>query len=343
MKKAVFFTLCLLFLFCLVLPAFAQVSYAEIFDVGGDAGKLTARFINMNTDTGDKSGDATVLTSPDGKVMLIDAGDPAAAGQVVAALQAMGITHIDYLVASHPHVDHIGGFPDVMRAFAIGQVMTSTVVYPTAHYDAYMAEIDAQSLPHIYLSEGDVFSFGEDVTVEVLWPDSEIEYYDGYPQSSTQFINNLSLALKFTYGESTLLFCGDLYAGAEREMVKKYGELLDCDVLKANHHGDRTSSCKPFRDAVSPQITVMISDILSDLNIYQKWIKGGSEVYITHYHGNVRVSTGGDGNYEVLTKRNGHTSASRYPACSSGGCFNPMAIEEESDYPCFPRHRWTPF
>ena len=302
MKKAISWTLCFLFLFCLVLPAFAQGSYEEIFDVSGDAGRLTARFINMNTDTGDKTGDATVLTSPDGKVMLIDAGDPAAAGQVVAALKAMGISHIDYLVASHPHVDHIGGFPDVMRAFTIGQVMTSAVVYPTVYYEAYMAEIDALGLRHTYLSEGDIFRFGKDVTVEVFWPDSEIEYYDGYPQSSTQFINNLSLTLKFTYGESTFLFGGDLYAGAERELVAKYGELLDSDVLKANHHGDRTSSCKPFREAVSPQITVMISDILSDLNTYQKWIKSGAAVYITHYHGNVRVSTGGDGNYEVLSE-----------------------------------------
>ena len=303
MKRLLSCTLCFLILLCLVLPACAQGSYAEVFDTSGDAGKLTARFINMNTDTGDKSGDATVLTSPDGKVMLIDAGDPAAADQVVAALRAMGVTRIDYLVASHPHVDHIGGFPAVMQAFEIGQVMTSYVVYPTVYYDAYMAQIDAQGLEHVYLSRGDVFTFDNDVTVEVLWPGSEIEYYDGYPQSSTQFINNNSLAMKFTFGESTMLFSGDLYAGAERELVALYGDLLDCGVLKANHHGDSTSSCKPFREAVSAEITVMISDILSDLNIYKKFVKGGSAVYITHYNGDIRISTGGDGNYQALIEQ----------------------------------------
>ena len=303
MKKLFGVTLCFLILFFLILPVSAQGSYAEVFDTSGDADKLTARFINMNIDTGDKSGDAAVLTSPDGKVMLIDTGDPAAAGQVVAALEAMGITHIDYLVASHPHVDHIGGFPDVMRAFSIGQVMTSVLVYPTSYYDAYMAEIETQNLDHIYLSEGDTFPFGDEVTVEVFWPGSEIEYYEGYPQSSTQFVNNLSLVLKFTYEDSTMLFAGDLYSAAERELVAKYGEALQSDVLKANHHGDRTSSSKPFREAVSPQITVMISDILSDLNTYQKFIKDGSAVYITHYNGDVRVSTDGDGTYQVLTEQ----------------------------------------
>lgn len=303
MKKLLSVTLCFLILFFPLFPAAAQGSYAEVFFTGDDAGKLTARFINMNTDTGDKSGDAAVLTSPDGKVMLIDAGDPAAAGQVVAALKKMGIAHIDYLVASHPHVDHIGGFPAVMQAFSIGQVMTSVLVYPTAYYDAYMAEIEAQSLEHIYLSEGDRFPFGDEVTVEVFWPGDEIEYYDGYPQSSTQFVNNLSLVLKFTYGASTMLFAGDLYSAAERELAAKYGQALNSDVLKANHHGDRTSSSKPFREAVSPQITVMISDILSDLNTYRKFIKDGSAVYITHYNGNVRVSTAGDGSYQVLTEQ----------------------------------------
>jgi competence protein ComEC len=303
MKKIISYTLCFVILFCLALPALAQDVIADVFDTSGDAGLLTARFLDMITETGDKSGDATILTSPDGKVMLIDAGDPGAAGQVVAALQAMGVTRIDYLIASHPHIDHIGGFPAVMQAFEIGEVMTSYVEYPTQYYDAYMAEIAAQNLAHVYLSEGDTFRFGDNVLVEVLWPGSEIEYYDGYPQSSTQFINNHSLVLKFTYGESTLLFAGDLYSTAERELVAKYGDKLDSDVLKANHHGDKTSSSKPFREAVSAQIVVMISDILSDLNTYKKFIKDGSDVYITHYNGDVRVSTAGDGHYQVLPEQ----------------------------------------
>lgn len=307
MKRVWIGSLCFLFLICLVCPAYALATYAEVFDTSGDAGKLTARYINMTTDTGDKSGDATILTSPDGKTMLIDAGDPAADGQVVAALRAMGVTRIDYLVASHPHVDHIGGFPAVMRAFEIGQVMTSFLEYPTVYYDAYMIEIRDQGLDHIYLSQGDVFSFGAYVTVEVFWPGSEIEYYDGYPQSSTQFINNHSLLLKLTYGESSMLFGGDLYTGAEREIVKLYGDRIDCDVLKAHHHGDQTSSCKPFREAVSPLITVIISDTLTDLNIYQKFRRGGSDVYITHFNGNVRVATGGDGTYQVLTEQDWET------------------------------------
>ncbi|MBE0600412.1 MAG: MBL fold metallo-hydrolase [Firmicutes bacterium] len=300
MKKIISGTLCFLALVCLVSLVYAQGSYAEIFDTSSDAGNLTARFLQLNTTTGDKSGDATILTSPDGKVMLIDAGDPAAGGQAVTALKAMGITRIDYLVASHPHVDHIGSFPAVMQAFEIGQVMTSYVEYPTPYYDAYMAEIAYRGLEHVYLAQGDAFSFGDSVTVEVFWPNSEIEYYDGYPQSSTQFINNNSLLMKFTYRDSTMLFGGDLYTAVEREIVSLYGDALDCDVLKANHHGDRTSSSKPFREAVSPQITVMISDTLSDLNTYQKLQKICS-VFITHYHGDVKVWTNGDGTYQVLT------------------------------------------
>jgi len=300
MKKLLSGALCFLLLICLTAAVCAQDRYQEVFDTGGDAGLLTVRFLDMITETGDKSGDAAILTSPDGMVMLLDAGDPGAADQVVAALRAMGVTRIDYLVASHPHVDHVGGFPAVMEAFDIGQVMTSYVEYPTTYYDAYMAEIEAQGLTHIYLSEGDAFSFGGEVTVEVLWPGSDIAYYDGYPEASTQFVNNLSLVLKFTYGESTMLFCGDLYSAAERELVTLYGDRLDCDVLKADHHGSATSNCKTFRDAVSPQITVMIADTLEDLNIFKKYQRIG-DVYITHFNGDVKVSTSGDGTYQTLT------------------------------------------
>lgn len=300
MKKLLACTLCFVLLLFLALPACAQDRTAQVLDTTADAGSLTARFLRLETDTGDKSGDATVLTSPDGKVMLIDAGDPGAGGQVVAALQAMGITRIDYLVASHPHVDHVGGFPAVMAAFEIGQVMTSYVEYPSVYYEAYMAELVARGIALVRLSRGDTFSFGEYVTAEVLWPGSEIEYYDGYPDSSTQFINNLSLAIKLSYGESTLLFCGDLYTAAERELVSLYGDTLDCDVLKANHHGAATSSCKAFRDAVSPQITVMLADTLEDLNIFQKFRKI-SDVYITNFNGDVKVWTSGDGAFQVLT------------------------------------------
>ncbi|HML47270.1 MAG TPA: MBL fold metallo-hydrolase [Clostridia bacterium] len=282
----------------------SDARHDQVFDASQDAGRLTARFLYLLSPDGEKSGDATILTSPDGKVMLLDAGEPGCADQVIAALQALGVSRIDYLVASHPHVDHVGGFAEVLRTFPVGAVYTSFVEYPTAPVAAYLAEIQRQGIPHIRLAQGDTFAFGDQVTVEVFHPSAEIEYYEGYPDNSTQFVNDLSLVLRFAYGDSSMLFGGDVYATME-QIADKYGERLQSDVFKVGHHGAATSSSKPYREAISPKIAVMISDTLSDLGIYQKYRKMDSDVYITYFDGSVRVSTAGDGAYDVLTKGTG--------------------------------------
>ena len=235
--------------------------------------------------------------------MVLDAGEPECADQMVAALNALGVTRIDYLVASHPHIDHIGGFARILQTFPVGAVYTSFVEYPTASVSAYVAELQRQGVPHIRLAEGDTFAFGDQVTVEVFHPGADIAYYEGYPDNSTQFVNDLSLLLRFVYGQSSMLFGGDLYTTMERQLAETYGERLQSDVFKVGHHGAATSSSKPYREAISPQIAVMISHTLSDLGIYQKYRKMGTDVYITYFDGNVRVSTAGDGTYDVLTEK----------------------------------------
>ena len=87
------------------------------------------------------------------------------------------------------------------------QVYTSELEYPTSHYRNYMEVLERTNTPQIILAEGDSFQFGEHVLVEVLHPPKDIEYYQGYPEGSTQFINNRSLVLKLTYQDSTFQMC----------------------------------------------------------------------------------------------------------------------------------------
>lgn len=276
--------------------------YDQIFDASQDPGRLTARFLKLTTRSDEKSGDSTILTSPDGKVMIIDAGNPSTYVDVDRALKALGITRIDYLVASHPHVDHIGSFAQLIRNYEVGAVYTSEVVYPTSHYKNYMAAIEETNTPHIILKDGDSFMFGEHVLVEVLHPLPGVEYYDGYPNSSTQFINNLSVVMKLTFNESTFLFAGDLYTDGERNVVERHGERLRADILKVPHHGDSTSSSKRFREAVQAKVGVMMHDAIADLNVYKKYRREETMVYISSIDGSVLVSTAGDGEYTVMTQ-----------------------------------------
>lgn len=300
-RKIALMVLALVLVFSAVVWADQPVDrYDQIFDASEDAGRLTARFIQLTTRSDDKSGDATILTSPDGKVMIIDAGNPSTFIDIDNALKALGITKIDYLVASHPHVDHIGSFAQLIYAYEIGAVYTTELEYPTSHYRNYMAAIQETETPHIILAEGDTFMFGDHVLVEVFHPAPGIEYYEGYPEGSTQFINNLSLLMKLTYGDSSFLFTGDLYTAAEREIAARYGDRLSAGVLKVPHHGASTSSSRPFRDAVGAEIAVMMHDAIADLRIYRNYSNSGTDTYITSVDGSVLVSTAGDGEYTVI-------------------------------------------
>jgi competence protein ComEC len=280
--------------------------YDRIFDPSQDAGRLTVRFIKLITRSDersdDKSGDCAIITSPDGKVMLIDAGSPSAFIDVDTALKALGITRIDYLVASHSHVDHIGNFAQLINTYKIGAVYTSELVYPDSYYQNYMAAIEPTKTPHITLAAGDTFKFGANVLVEVFHPAPGIVYYKGYPAQSTQFINNLSLVLKITYEKSSFLFGGDLYISGEQEVVARYGDRLHADVFKVGHHGAATSSSKSYRKAIGAKIAVMMHDAVADLNVYRMYRRDGAATYITSIDGCVSVSTAGDGKYTVITQ-----------------------------------------
>ncbi len=288
----------------------AESRYDAVFDVSSDAGRLTMRFIWLGpTVAKDKPGDCTILISPDGKVMVLDAGHPESAQYVIDALDKMGITRIDYLVASHPHIDHIGSFPALMRRYEIGTVYTSALTYETSsYYRAYMDTMAELNLTHVILQEGDSFTFGDEIDVKVYNPVPEIPYYEGYPEGGTQFINNQSLVLRFTYGETSLLFAGDLYVAGEKAVLERYPTELDSDFVKANHHGSATSSSKSWRDAVSPQLAVILSDVIEDVTVTRNYNKNGSKMYHILLDGCIRVAVDNQKGFEVLTEKDRTTT-----------------------------------
>lgn len=283
--------------------ALAESRYDQVYDTSGDAGSLTVRFVWLGKQVADdKPGDCMILTSPEGKVMVLDAGHPEAWPYVKAALECLGVERIDYLVASHPHIDHIGNFDKLLTGYEIGALYTSPVAYESSrYYRACMEAVVQTGVEHIVLAEGDSFDFGESVRVDVYNPERDIVYPKDYPTGSTQFINNNSLVLKFTYGEASLVLAGDLYVAGEKEVAGKYGDLLACDVTKPNHHGSSTSSSKTWRDALSAKLAFITSDTVEDLSIARKWNKNGCTMYHILVDGDLRVRLAQDARYDVLS------------------------------------------
>ncbi|MDU6361055.1 MAG: MBL fold metallo-hydrolase [Clostridiales bacterium] len=307
-KLAIVLLALFLLITCILTGCGKQITYDEaagrydiIFDPSIDQDKLVMWALKIQSGTDTKSGDSTFLRSPDGKTMLIDAGAPECAPQIIDYLEELGVAKIDYLIASHPHIDHIGGMPEIINHFEIGKVYTSALEYPTKTYENFIKAIEENKLECIELKEGDTFSFGDEVNVEVFNPTNPITYYEGYPEGSTQFVNNHSIVMKLNFKERSLLFTGDVYAPQELELVKKYSEKLKADILKVPHHGADTSSTGTFRKTIQPQVAIMINDGIDSMGIYDKYRKAECNTFITFIDGCVKVSTDGM-KVEVLTQ-----------------------------------------
>lgn len=272
----------------------------QIFDTSAYEGKLTIRYFNLEAD--EKSGDAIYIESPDGKNMLIDAGIELVGPKLAEFLQELEVEHIDYGIATHPHHDHIGGYLSLLYTHDVGQLLTANVPHITNTYQRFMEVIEDRKVDLQYVEDGDTFMLGKDVKVEIMNPEQGT-HPDRLPdQLSTEDINNLSLVVKLTYRNRSFLFTGDIYKEREYELVERYGERLNADMLDAPHHGDSTSSAPLFLQTVRPQYTVISANIFQSKPVYDRYRKYGSEVYVTGVDGHILLVSDGD-TIEMITQK----------------------------------------
>jgi len=258
---------------------------------------------------GEHDGDSVLVITPDGTTMLYDCNTPNHGANIVYALQRLGINKIDYFVNSHPHIDHLGGFPVLARHIEIGQVYTSAkdMTYKTGnngrYYRKMMQMIEELGIPHSFLQEGDTFTLGEEVQVKVFNPPSPEEFkYDSVNE------NEISLLLKLTYKDSSYLMGGDISNDnkTEETLVAKYGSELQADVAKANHHmmpvsaGTNTDG---WIETVDAKVWVGQMSTLPDDFEYFRFREIDATVLHTSLDGTIVVSTTGDGAYDVQMER----------------------------------------
>lgn len=196
-------------------------------------------------------GDAALITTPQGKQILIDGGPDWEALKRLGEFAPLLDRHIDLLVVSHANLDHYLSFPEILRRYqvdAIGVGNTQATQPRFLELLDVARELGVKILP---LTASQKLILEDGVALDVLWP----------PRSPSRRFesdeNNLSLVMKLQYGESSVLFTGDMEAVVEETLVKA-GVDLTADILKVAHHGSETSSTDRFLQAVSPH-TVVIS------------------------------------------------------------------------------------
>lgn len=206
-------------------------------------GQLTVQFIDVG------QADSALITLPDGKHMLIDAGGNATADLLTDYLKAEGVSRLDYVVGTHPHEDHIGGLDKVIDRFDIGALYLPRVddsqVPTTRTYEDVLTSIQNKGLKATQGKAGVTILDQEGLSAQILAPNG-----GKYPE-----LNSYSIAVKLTYGQKSFLFMGDAEQDSEEEMLQK-GWNLRADVLKCGHHGSSTSTSPDFLDAVNPQYAI---------------------------------------------------------------------------------------
>ena len=205
----------------------------------GDNPILEVHFIDVG------QGDATLIKKGD-RAMLIDGGDYLSDTLLVNYLKAKGITKLDYIIATHPHMDHIGGLDSVVKTFEVDKVIMPDASQETPTYMSFASALALRELVQERPTGGESFGLGNS-TFTLLAPNS----------SSYDDLNDHSIVLKLTDGVNDFLFAGDATALSESEMLLRFRGQLAAEVLKISHHGSDDASSQNFLNAVSPKYAVI--------------------------------------------------------------------------------------
>lgn len=229
----------------------------------------------------------SILIEQNGHYMLIDAGDSKSKDIIIPYVNNLGIKKFDYIVGTHSHEDHIGSLDDVILNFGVENVLFPRQTSTTKTFENFVNSLKIKNLKLIVPKSGDTYSFG-DATFKILAPNS----------STYEDINNYSIVIKMVYKNTSYIFTGDAEKLSEEEIISKYKDEINCDVLKIGHHGSSTSTSENFLKFCSPKYAIISLGRNNEYNhphrqVINRLKKFGVDVYRTDEFGTVILESDG--------------------------------------------------
>ena len=209
--------------------------------------KLRVYFIDVG------QGDSCLIITPKNTKILIDGGGSESydvGGQILLPyILSRRITKIDYIICSHFDTDHCGGIKTILENLKVKNLVISK---QKEQYDNFKEIIEIarkKKVNIIVVKAKDILKFDKSAYMKILYPTEPLSHDD---------INNNSIVGKFICDNTSILFTGDIEKVAEENILKLYDKKeLKSDILKAGHHGSKTSSTAEFIEAVSPKIVLI--------------------------------------------------------------------------------------
>lgn len=235
-------------------------------------------------------GDSILIQTKE-KNMLIDSGPNDSIRKLSSYLNSLHIKKLDYVIATHPHEDHIGNMDYILKKYTVTTFMAPKVTTNSSYFNDMITELKHKNMNISTIRFGNKntnINLGDNIKVEVLGP-----VKDKYEK-----LNNYSAVIRISYNNTSFLFTGDCEKEEENDILKNNTN-IHSDVLKVGHHGSSTSTTKDFLDAVSPKIAVISvgkdnsynhpsSSTLSTLKKY------GCTIYRTDKDGNITLKSDGE-------------------------------------------------
>jgi competence protein ComEC len=262
-------------------------------------GTLEVHFLNVG------QGDAILIRSPRSRWALVDAGPPAGTRSrgdpaVLVELRRRGVSRIEAMLLTHPHLDHIGGAPAVLDALPVGVVVDPGMTMGTDAFVDVLEAAAAEGSGWRAARAGDLYPL-DGAELRVL---NSLEL-DRPTGAGGDVVNENSLVVLLTFGGFSALLTGDAPVEVEEAALRTSGP---AEVLKVGHHGSRTSTSPELLERIRPGLAVISvgrgnryghphDPVLARLEA------AGVDVYRTDRNGTVSVRARRDGSYRVRVER----------------------------------------
>ena len=262
------------------------------------------------------------LVECDGRYMLIDGGNKADSNVMYSVLKSAGASHLELVIGTHAHEDHIGGLPGAFNYATANTTLCPVTSYESDAFEDFARYAEEKGGGITVPSTGDRYDLGS-AAVTIL----------GVGGGSEP--NDTSIILKIQYGETSFLFTGDAERDAEQAVLST-GFDLSATVLKVGHHGSDTSTTYPFLREIMPQYAVISVGEDNSYghpteNTLSRLRDADVEVYRTDLHGDIYLTS--DGSTVSITTDKTPSGDVLAPGGGSAAVTPPMVVPEPEPEP----------